>query len=150
MLKKPVTSGSSTVKLVILAGKATPAPPVGTALGPKGINLGAFCKDVNAATLKLYAENTPVPVTVIVNKDKSYNISVGKPSVSYLVKQAVGITTGSAKPAKDIVGRITMNQIEEIAKFKLEDMGNVSLDAAMQMVIGTAKSAGIELEKTVE
>ncbi len=132
------------VKLQIEAGKATPAPPVGPALGSTGINIMQFTKEFNEKTA-----NQPgmiIPVVITVYKDKSFTFITKVPPVAVLIKKALKIQKGSGKPNKDKVATITKAQVEEIAKTKMEDLNAASLETAMSMVEGTARSMGIVVE----
>ena len=131
------------VKLQIAAGKATPAPPVGTALGPQGVNIMDFCKNFNAKTAK--DEGLIIPVVVTVYVDRSYTFITKTPPVAILIKREAGIAKGSGEPNKNKVGKITMKQVEGIAKMKLPDLNTDSLESAIQTVKGTARSMGIEV-----
>jgi large subunit ribosomal protein L11 len=131
------------VKLQIAAGKATPAPPVGTALGPQGVNIMDFCKNFNARTAK--DEGLIIPVVVTVYADRSYTFVTKTPPVAVLIKRAVGIAKGSGEPNKTKVGKLTPKQVEEIAKLKMPDLNAESLEAAMNTVKGTARSMGVEI-----
>jgi large subunit ribosomal protein L11 len=131
------------VKLQIQAGKATPAPPVGSALGPLGINIMAFCKDYNERTAS--QAGTIVPVVITVYEDRTFTFVTKTPPTSVLILKAAGIEKGSAKPHKDRVGRLSRDKVREVAEIKMPDLGGVSLDAAMRMVEGTARSMGIEI-----
>ena len=131
------------VKLQIAAGKATPAPPVGTALGPQGVNIMDFCKNFNAKTAK--DEGLIIPVVVTVYADRSYTFITKTPPVAILIKREAGIAKGSGEPNKNKVGKITMKQVEGIAKMKLPDLNTDSLESAIQTVKGTARSMGIEV-----
>ena len=131
------------VKLQIAAGKATPAPPVGTALGPHGVNIMDFCKAFNARTAK--DEGLIIPAVVTIYSDRSYTFITKTPPVAVLIKRAVGIAKGSGEPNKNKVGKITAKQVEEIAKLKLPDLNCESLEAAVQTVRGTARSMGVEV-----
>ena len=131
----------SIVKLQIEAGKATPAPPVGPALGSTGINIMQFTKEFNEKTA-----NQPgmiIPVVITVYQDKSFTFITKVPPVAVLIKKALKIEKGSGKPNKDKVATITKAQVEEIAKTKMEDLNAASLETAMSMVEGTARSMGI-------
>ncbi|MEN2994600.1 MAG: 50S ribosomal protein L11 [Thermodesulfovibrio sp.] len=140
MAKKEVTAQ---VKLVIPAGKANPAPPVGPALGPHGINIMEFCKQFNAQTQNM--GDTLIPVVITIYKDRSFTFILKTPPTSELIKKAAGIIKGSGDTGKEKVGFLTMKQVEEIAKTKLPDLNTKSLEAAIKMVIGTAKSMGVEI-----
>src|SRR5246127_5032384 len=131
------------VKLQIAAGKATPAPPVGTALGPQGVNIMDFCKNFNAKTAK--DEGLIIPVVVTVYSDRSYSFITKTPPASILLKRAANIAKGSAEPNKNKVGTVTQKQVEDIARLKLPDLNAANLDAAVQTVKGTARSMGIEV-----
>ena len=132
---------SSIIKLQIPAGKATPAPPVGPALGSSGVNIMQFVKEFNDRTA-----NQPgmiIPVVITVYKDKSFEFITKVPPVAVLIKKAVKIEKASGKPNKDKVATITKAQVEEIAKQKMPDLNAASLEAAMSMVMGTARSMGV-------
>lgn len=131
------------IKLQIPAGKATPAPPVGPALGQAGVNIMDFCKAFNARTAK--DEGLIIPVIVTVYADRSYTFVTKTPPVAVLIKREVGIAKGSGEPNKNKVGRITMKQVESIAKLKMPDLNCESLEAAIQTVKGTARSMGVEV-----
>lgn len=140
MAKKEVIAQ---VKLQIPAGKANPAPPVGPALGPHGINIMEFCKAFNAQTQSL--GDTIIPVVLSVYADRSFTFITKTPPASDLLKKAAGIIKGSSTPNKDKVGKITMAQIKEIAHKKLPDLNAHSIDKAINIIKGTAKSMGIEI-----
>ena len=131
------------VKLQIAAGKATPAPPVGTALGPQGVNIMDFCKNFNAKTAK--DEGLIIPVVVTVYADRSYTFITKTPPAAVLLKRAANIAKGSGVPNKDKVGTVTAKQVQEIAKLKLPDLNTQSLDSAMRSVRGTARSMGLDV-----
>ena len=131
------------VKLQIAAGKATPAPPVGTALGPHGLNIMDFCKNFNAKTSK--DEGLIIPVVVTVYSDRSYSFITKTPPAAILLLKAAGIPKGSGTPNKEKVGKVTRNQVEEIAKTKLPDLNAGDLPAAVKIIEGTARSMGIEV-----
>lgn len=140
MAKKEVTAQ---VKLQIPAGKANPAPPVGPALGPHGINIMEFCKTFNAQTQAL--GDTIIPVVLTVYSDRSFTFITKTPPASELIKKAAGIIKGSGTPNKDKVGRITSAQVKEIAQTKLSDLNANSIDAAVKIISGTARSMGVEI-----
>lgn len=140
MAKKEVTAQ---VKLQIPAGKANPAPPVGPALGPHGINIMEFCKTFNAQTQVL--GDTIIPVVLTVYSDRSFTFITKTPPASELIKKAAGIIKGSGTPNKDKVGRITSAQVKEIAQTKLSDLNADSIDAAVKIISGTARSMGVEI-----
>ena len=129
------------VKLQIEAGKANPAPPVGPALGPTGINIMAFCKEFNEKTAKDAGMIFPVVLTVY--QDKSFEFIIKTPPAAVLLKKAAGVEKGSAKPQKDKVAKVTLAQVEEIAKTKMQDLNAASLETAVSMIKGTARSMGI-------
>jgi large subunit ribosomal protein L11 len=131
------------IKLQIPGGKATPAPPVGPALGQAGVNIMDFCKAFNAETAK--DDGLIIPVVITVYADRSYTFITKTPPVAVLIKRAVGIAKGSGEPNKNKVGKITAKQVEEIAKLKLPDLNCETLDAAVQTVRGTARSMGVEV-----
>ena len=131
------------VKLQIQAGKANPAPPVGPALGPTGINIMQFCKDFNEKTAKDAGMIFPVILTVYA--DKSFDYVLKTPPAAVLIKQAAKVEKASGKPHKEKVGKITVAQAEEIAKTKMKDLNASSLESAVSMVKGTARSMGIEV-----
>jgi large subunit ribosomal protein L11 len=133
------------VKLQIPAGKATPAPPVGTALGPQGVNIMEFCKAFNAKTSAKDQEGLIIPAVITIYSDRSFTFITKTPPVPVLIKRAVNIAKGSAEPNKTKVGQITLQQVEEIAKIKMPDLNCFSLDAAMECVKGTAVSMGVDV-----
>lgn len=138
MAKKKV---AAVVKIQIPAGKATPAPPVGTALGPHGVAIMDFCKAYNAATEG--QAGTIVPVEITIFEDRSFTFTLKTPPTPVLLRQAAGIEKGSGRAGRDEAGSVTMAQIEEIAKTKLPDLNANDLEAAKQQIIGTARSMGI-------
>ena len=131
------------VKLQIPAGKATPAPPVGTALGPHGVNIMDFCKAFNARTAK--DEGLIIPVVVTVFSDRSYTFITKTPPASIRLKRAANLAKGSAEPNKNKVGTVTSKQVEEIARLKMPDLNAGSLETAVKTVAGTARSMGIDV-----
>lgn len=131
------------IKLQIPAGKANPAPPIGPALGAAGVNIMAFCKEFNAKTQSMAGDILPVVITVYV--DKSFTFITKKPPVSQLIKKALGVEKGSAVPNRDKVGKIKRSQARKIAEEKIQDMNANDLDAAANIVLGTARSMGIDL-----
>ena len=132
------------IKLQIVAGQASPAPPVGPALGQHGVNIMQFVRDFNEKTGKL-EEGMVIPVIITVFKDKSFNFVLKTPPASYLLKKAAGIAKGSGAPNKEKVGKVTQKQIEDIAKFKLPDLNANDLEAAKRIIEGTAKNMGLEI-----
>ena len=131
------------VKLQIPAGQATPAPPVGTALGPQGVNIMDFCKAFNAKTAK--EPGLIIPVIVTVYSDRSYSFITKTPPAAVLLKKAAKLEKGSGVPNKNKVGKVTKKQVEEIAKLKMVDLNTPDLAAAIKTVEGTARSMGIEV-----
>ena len=131
------------VKLQIPAGKATPAPPVGTALGPQGVNIMDFCKAFNARTES--QRGLIIPVVITVYADRSFSFITKTPPTPDLLKKALNLEKGSGEPNRKKVGKVTQKQIEDIAKMKMPDLNTTSLEAAMSMVAGTAKSMGLEI-----
>ena len=133
------------IKLQIEAGKATPAPPVGPALGSSGVNIMQFVKEFNDRTA-----NQPgmiIPVVITVYKDKTFTFITKVPPVAVLIKKALGLKSGSGKPNKDKVAKITKDQVRAIAEQKMEDLNAASVEAAMSMVAGTARSMGVTVEE---
>jgi large subunit ribosomal protein L11 len=133
------------VKLQIPAGKATPAPPVGTALGPQGVNIMEFCKAFNAKTSAKDQEGLIIPVVITIYSDRSFNFITKTPPVAILVKRAVNLAKGSAEPNKVKVGKITLKQVEEIAKIKMPDLNCFTVDAAVEQVRGACRSMGVDV-----
>ena len=131
------------VKLQIAAGKATPAPPVGTALGPHGVNIMDFCKNFNAKTAG--QDGLIIPAVVTIYADRSYSFITKTPPASILLKRAASLAKGSAEPNKSKVGTVTAKQVEEIAKTKLPDLNTETLESAVRSVRGTARSMGIDV-----
>lgn len=132
------------IKLQIAAGQANPAPPVGPALGAKGVNIMEFCNAFNAATKDRAGYKIPVVITVY--KDRSFSFITKTPPAADLLKKAAGIAVGSGAPGKEKVGKVTRAQVAEIARAKLPDLNTVSEDQAVRIVEGTARSMGIEIE----
>ncbi len=133
------------IKLQIPAGKASPAPPVGPALGASGVNIMDFVKQFNDRTAQM--GNTVIPVVITVYKDKSFEFITKEPPMAVLIKQAAKIEKASGKPNKEKVAKLTKAQVEEIAKRKMPDLNAASIEAAMSMVAGTARSMGIVVEE---
>ena len=132
------------IKIQIAAGKATPAPPVGTALGPHGINIMDFCKPFNAKTAG--QEGLIIPAVVTIYADRSYSFITKTPPAAVLLKRAANIAKGSGEPNKNKVGTVTRRQLEEIAKTKMRDLNANSMDMAVNIIAGTARSMGLEVE----
>ena len=133
------------VKLQIPAGKATPAPPVGTALGPHGVNIMQFTKEFNAKTAD--QAGMIIPVVLTVYQDRSFSFITKTPTVAILIKKAIGIELGSGEPNKVKVAKISQDKVREIAEIKMPDLNAASIEAAMKMVAGTARSMGVEVEQ---
>ena len=133
------------VKLQIPAGKANPAPPIGPALGPHGINIMDFCKAFNAQTQSL--GDTIIPAVLTIYKDRSFSFILKTPPASELIKKAAGIVKGSGTPNKDKVGQITMDQIKEIAKTKMPDLNAFDVENAVKTIKGTARSMGVTVQE---
>ena len=131
------------VKLQIPAGAANPAPPIGPALGQHGVNIMAFCKDFNSKTKG--QEGFIIPVVITIYSDKSFSFIMKTPPASDLLKKAAGIAKGSGEPNKSKVGKVTMKQIEEIAKQKIKDLNTKDLESAKRTIIGAARSMGIDV-----
>ena len=132
------------VKLQIPAGKANPAPPVGPALGPHGINIMDFCKAFNAQTQAM--GDTLIPAVLSIYKDRTFSFILKTPPASELIKKAAGVIKGSGEPNKEKVGKLTAAQVEEIAKTKMPDLSAFSMESAVKIIEGTARSMGIEIE----
>lgn len=133
------------VKLQISAGKANPAPPIGPALGPYGINIMDFCKAFNAETQSL--GDTIIPAVLTIYKDRSFTFILKTPPASELIKKAAGVIKGSGEPNKEKVGKLTMDQVNEIAKTKMPDLNAFNLEKAAETIKGTARSMGIEISE---
>lgn len=133
------------VKLQVPAGKANPSPPIGPALGQRGLNIMAFCKEFNAKTQGI-EPGLPLPVVITAYADKSFTFIIKSPPATVLIKKAVSLTKGSARPHTDKVGKITRAQLEEIAKTKMADMNAANLDAAVRTIAGSARSMGVNVE----
>ncbi|MXZ13501.1 MAG: 50S ribosomal protein L11 [Candidatus Dadabacteria bacterium] len=134
---------SGYIKLLIEAGKASPSPPVGPALGQRGVNIMEFCKAFNAQTS---STEGLLPVTVTVYADRSFDLQIKTPPTSYLLKKAAGVEKGSGSTPRTKAGKITEEQVREIAQRKLEDLNTDEIDAALMVVRGTARSMGIDIE----
>ena len=130
------------IKLQIAAGKANPSPPVGPALGQKGLNIMEFCKAFNAATQKM-EPGIPVPVIITAYEDKSFTFITKLPPVAYFIKKAAGVQSASKEPGKSFAGQITLAQVKEIAELKMPDLNAANLETAMSMIEGTCRSMGV-------
>jgi large subunit ribosomal protein L11 len=142
MAKKKVTA---MIKLQVPAGKATPAPPVGPALGPHGVSAPQFVQQFNDRT-KNYEPGLTIPVVISVFADRSFTFETKTPPASVLIKKAIGLDKGSAEPHKDKVGQITRNQLKQIAETKMPDLNANDIDAAINIIAGTARSMGVTVE----
>ena len=136
------------IKLQLPGGQATPAPPVGPALGQHGLNIMDFCKAFNARTQK--QAGVIIPTVVTVYADRTYSFITKTPPASFLLKRAAGVEKGSGEPNRDKVGTVTLAQVEEIAKTKLEDLNAASIGGAVQIILGTARSMGIDVADWTE
>ncbi len=134
------------IKLQVKAGMANPSPPVGPALGQRGVNIMEFCKQFNAKTEKM-EKGLPIPVVITVYSDRSFTFITKSPPASVLLKKAAGITSGSSKPHVDKVGKVTRKQLEEIVKTKEADLTAADLDAAVRTIAGSARSMGLVVEE---
>jgi len=132
------------IKLQIPAGAANPAPPVGPALGQHGLNIMDFCKQFNEKTRKL-EQGVPIPVVITVFEDRTFTFITKMPPMAALIKKAAGLAKGSGVPNKDKVGKITLQQVEEVARLKLVDLNTKDVKRAMEMVKGTARSMGVDI-----
>ena len=132
------------IKLQIAAGKANPSPPVGPALGQHGVNIMEFCKAFNAKTQQ--QEGTIIPVVITVYQDRSFTFITKTPPASVLLRQAAGLPKAANHPGREVAGRVTMAQVEEIAKQKMEDLNTTDLEAAKKTIAGTARSMGLEVK----
>jgi large subunit ribosomal protein L11 len=140
MAKKQV---AAVVKIQIPAGQASPAPPVGTALGPHGVAIMDFCKDYNAKTEDKRGQIVPVEITIY--EDRSFSFILKTPPTPFLIRQAAGLETAANNPGREVAGTITKAQVEEIANTKMPDLNAIDLEGAMQQVEGTARSMGIKV-----
>ena len=132
------------LKLQVPAGAANPSPPIGPALGQRGLNIMAFCKDFNAKTSQL-EKGSPIPVVITIYQDKSFTFEMRTPPVSYFIKKAAKLESGSKAPGRDKAGKITKQQVKEIAEQKMKDLNCDTVESAMRMVEGSARSMGIEV-----
>ncbi|MBF0441715.1 MAG: 50S ribosomal protein L11 [Oligoflexales bacterium] len=132
------------IKLQIEAGKANPAPPIGPALGQRGVNIMAFCKDFNAKTQK--QAGTILPTVITVYADKSFTFETKSPPATYLLKKAANITKASQKPGREVCGSVSVDQIKEVAKAKMADLNAYNEDAAIKIISGSARSMGLEIK----
>jgi large subunit ribosomal protein L11 len=140
----PKKKVAAIVKVALKAGAATPAPPVGTALGPHGVNIMEFCKQYNARTEAM--RGTVIPVEITIYEDRTFQFVTKTPPAAELIKQAAGLKSGSAKPNKDKVGKLTSAQVRVIAETKMPDLNANDVEAGMKIVAGTARSMGVVIE----
>ncbi len=136
------------IKLQVAAGKANPSPPIGPALGQRGVNIMAFCKEFNAATQKMEV-GMPIPVTITVYSDKSFTFVMASPPATYFLKKSMNLAKGSSRPNTQKVGTITRAQLEEIAKAKEANLTAADIDAAVRTIAGSARSMGLDVEGVV-
>ena len=141
-MAKPI---KTTIKLQCPAGKANPAPPVGPALGQHGVNIMEFCQQFNEKTREL--GDTVIPVEITVFEDRTFTFILKQPPAAVLIQKAAGITKGSASPKKDKVAKITKDQLKTIAEQKMSDLNAASVESAMNLIAGTARSMGVEVEE---
>ena len=133
------------IKLQVKAGQANPSPPVGPALGQRGLNIMEFCKAFNAATQEM-EKGSPIPVVITAYADKSFTFEMKQPPVTYFIKKAVNLKSGSKLPGKESAGTITVAQLRDIAEKKMKDLNADNVDAAVSMIAGSARSMGIQVE----
>ena len=141
------------LKLQVKAGQANPSPPVGPALGQRGINIMQFCKDFNARTAEM-EQGAPLPVIITYYQDKSFTMDIKTPPASFLLKKAAGLkpvgkrnrARGSEKPGRDVAGSVTVAQVRDIAQAKMRDLNTTDVEQAMQIILGSARSMGIEVK----
>ena len=132
------------IKLQVAAGSATPSPPIGPALGQRGVNIMGFCKEFNARTEKV-AKGTPLPTVITVYQDKSFTFVTKTPPATFFLKQAAGIKSGAKLVGREIAGKVTQAQVREIAEAKMKDLNANDMDAAMRIIEGSARAIGIEV-----
>jgi large subunit ribosomal protein L11 len=132
------------VKLQVKAGSATPSPPIGPALGQRGVNIMGFCKEFNARTAEM-PKGTPLPTVITVYQDKSFTFITKTPPATFFIKEAIGLKSGAAKTGREVVGTITKAQCAEIAKSKMKDLNANDIDAATRIIMGSAKSMGLQV-----
>ena len=132
------------IKLQVPAGAANPSPPIGPALGQRGVNIMEFCKAFNAATQDL-EKNAPIPTTITVYADRSFTFTFKSPPASYMIKKAAKLKSGSSEPGKVVAGSIKSSQVKEIAEAKMKDLNANDIDAAMKIIEGSARSMGLEV-----
>ena len=133
------------LKLQVPAGSASPSPPIGPALGQRGLNIMEFCKAFNAKTQEM-EKNAPVPVEITIYADKSFTFKMKQPPMSYFIKKSLNLSSGSKEPGRSVAGKLTRSQIKDIAEKKMPDLNAGDIEAAMRIVEGSARSMGIEVE----
>ncbi len=134
------------IKLQVPAGQANPSPPIGPALGQRGVNIPEFCKQFNAATQKLEA-GSPIPTVITVYADRSFTFEMKTPPASYLLKKAAKVGKGSKEPGRAKAGRVTQDQLREIAEVKMQDLNANTVEQAMKIIAGSARSMGLEVQE---
>lgn len=134
------------IKLQVPAGQANPSPPIGPALGQRGVNIPEFCKQFNAATQKLEA-GSPIPTVITVYSDRSFTFEMRTPPASYLLKKAAKIGKGSKEPGRGVAGTVTQAQLREIAEVKMKDLNANSIEQAMKIIAGSARSMGLQVQE---
>ena len=134
------------IKLQVLAGQANPSPPIGPALGQRGVNIPEFCKQFNAATQKL-EPGSPIPTVITVYSDRSFTFEMRTPPASYLLKKAAKIGSGSKEPGRAVAGTVTQAQLREIAEIKMKDLNANSVEQAMKIIAGSARSMGLQVQE---
>ncbi len=132
------------IKLQVKAGSATPSPPIGPALGQRGVNIMGFCKEFNARTENV-EKGTPLPTIITVYQDKSFTFITKTPPATHFIKQALGLKSGSQKPGRDFVGQITRQQLRDIAEKKMKDLSAIDIEAAAKIIEGSARSMGLRI-----
>jgi large subunit ribosomal protein L11 len=133
------------INLQVPAGKANPSPPIGPALGQRGVNIMEFCKAFNAQTQSGYDPGTPLPVVITVYADKSFTFIIKTPPATFFIKKAAGINSGSKNPGKEVAGSVKVSQLKEIAKQKMKDLNANDIDAAVNMLKGSCRSMGLKV-----
>ena len=133
------------LKLQVPAGTASPSPPIGPALGQRGLNIMEFCKAFNAASQEI-EKGAPVPVTITIYQDKSFTFKMKTPPASYLLKKAANLKSGSSEPGRSVAGSVTKDQVKEIAEVKMKDLNANTIDQAMLIIEGSARSMGLEVK----
>jgi len=134
------------LKLQVPAGQTNPSPPIGPALGQRGLNIMAFCKSFNAATQNL-EQGAPIPTIITIFRDKSFTFETKTPPASYFLRKAARLDKGSQEPGREIVGNVTQNQLREIAELKMQDLNANSIEQAMKIIAGSARSMGLQVQR---